>query len=261
MKIPLAPPPIPELIQALSPETLPGLIQLQELGPLANGHYLHWDELRHRTPPKGLNHKTWWLALRLARTANAHTLTFRDKQGVHFSYTLPQPLLKNLHEIDRGTGLLPVANKNLEESAVLRADQARYLMSGLIEEAITSSQLEGASTTRRVAESMLREGRKPRTLSERMISNNFAAMQRIQEICGATLKPEHVIELQRTLTEGTLEFPEDCGQLRRRDDIEVVAPTNERLVLHRPPPARELPERMDRLCPRMPKPSSVDALK
>ncbi|MDP1644347.1 MAG: hypothetical protein Q8K35_03935 [Thiobacillus sp.] len=131
----------------------------------------------------------------------------------------------------QGAGLVPGG----EDNAALRADQGRYLISSLIEEAITSSQLEGASTTRRVAEAMLREGRKPGTLSERMIFNNFEAMRRIRDICRDTLEPGHVIELQRVLTEGTLERPEDCGQLRTSDDIEIVAPNNDRLVLHRPP--------------------------
>lgn len=243
MKIPLSPPPLKELIQEANAETLPQLAQLR-LGPLATGRYLHWDDLRHRTPPKGLSHKTWWLALSLARSVSAHTLPFHDKQGKAFTYSLPEPLLKNLHEIDRSAGLVPGGDDN----AALRSDPGRYLFSSLIEEAITSSQLEGASTTRRVAEAMLREGRKPSTLSERMIFNNFEAMQRIRDICGNTLEPEHVIELQRVLTEGTLERPEDCGRLRSSDDIEIVAPNNDRLVLHRPPAHSKLPKRLKILC-------------
>ncbi|PKO60247.1 MAG: Fic family protein, partial [Betaproteobacteria bacterium HGW-Betaproteobacteria-17] len=243
MEIPLSPPPLKELIQEANAETLPQLAQLR-LGPLANGRYLHWDDLRHRTPPNGLSHKIWWLALSLARSVSAHTLPFHDKQGKAFTYSLPEPLLKNLHEIDRSAGLAPGGEGN----ATLRSDQGRYLFSSLIEEAITSSQLEGASTTRRVAEAMLREGRKPSTLSERMIFNNFEAMQRIREICGDTLEPGHVIELQRVLTEGTMERPEDCGRLRTSDDIEIVAPNNDRLVLHRPPHHSELPKRLKILC-------------
>lgn len=243
MIIPLSPPPLKDLIQEASADTLPQLAQLR-LGALAHGQYLHWDDLRHRTPPAGLNHKTWWLALSLARSVNAHTLPFHDKQGRRFIYTLPEPLLRNLHEIDRSAGLVPGG----EDNSALRSDQARYLFSSLIEEAITSSQLEGASTTRRVAEAMLREGRKPSSLSERMIFNNFEAMRQIREICGEALTPERVIELQRVLTQDTLEYPEDCGRLRIRDDIEVVAPNNERLVLHRPPHHGELPQRLQALC-------------
>lgn len=29
--------------------------------------YLHWDELRHRTPPDGLTTRQWWLVQKLAR--------------------------------------------------------------------------------------------------------------------------------------------------------------------------------------------------
>jgi Fic family protein len=36
--------------------------------------------------------------------------------------------------------------------------------------------------------------------------------------------------------------------LRTRDDIEVVAPNDEKLVLHRPPAARDLPERQQKIC-------------
>jgi len=243
MKIPRTPPDLPTLMRSVTAETLP-LIASRKFGPLAHGHYLHWDELRHRAPPPGLNHEVWWLALRMARSAAANTLPLLDKTGQPFSYTLPEPLLRNLHTIDRGAGLAP----GQDTPPALRTEQGRYLMSSLIDEAITSSQLEGASTTRRVAETMLREGRKPATLSERMIFNNFEAMRRIRDLCGETLTPERVIALQSVLTDGTLENPEDCGALRRTDDIEVVAPNDERCVLHRPPRASELPMRLQALC-------------
>jgi hypothetical protein len=56
-------------------------------------------------------------------------------------------------------------------------EQARhhYLISSLMEEAIRSSQLEGATTSRRVAKELLRTGRAPRDRSERMILNNYRA--------------------------------------------------------------------------------------
>ncbi len=242
MRIPLSPPPFDALLEGLEPETLMLFARL-ELGALAEGRYLHWDEIRHRTPPEGLNPEKWWLATKLARRANARPLPFLDKLGHPFSYTLPETLLKNLHDIDRGTGM--VLDSAPDED--VRTDQGRYLMASLIEESITSSQLEGASTTRRVAEAMLREGRKPVSVSERMILNNFEAMRRIREICGERLEPVHVVELQRVLTEKTLEHPEDCGRLRQRDDIQVIG-KGDGTVLHHPPKAAELETRLKRLC-------------
>ena len=60
----------------------------------------------------------------------------------------------------------------------LHWDQSdRYVIRSLMEEAITSSQLEGAATTHQVALDMLRTGRRPETRDERMIGNNFQAMK------------------------------------------------------------------------------------
>ena len=67
MKLPLAPPSLRELIAALPPETLPTLLEHAQPA-LADGHYLHWDELRHRTPPRHLNSEEWWLGIKMART-------------------------------------------------------------------------------------------------------------------------------------------------------------------------------------------------
>lgn len=52
----------------------------------------------------------------------------------------------------------------------------RYLVNSVIEEAITSSPLERAPTTHKVAKDMFREGRKPRDVSETVIANNDDAI-------------------------------------------------------------------------------------
>jgi len=64
----------------------------------------------------------------------------------------------------------------------LKTPPNNLLINALIEEAISSSQLEGAATTRKVAKEMLRQKREPKNRSERMIVNNYRAMQYINEI-------------------------------------------------------------------------------
>ena len=58
----------------------------------------------------------------------------------------------------------------------------QFIVNSLIQEAITSSQLEGASTTRAVAAKMIRAGRRPRDRSEQMILNNYLAMEAIRQL-------------------------------------------------------------------------------
>ena len=82
-----------------------------------------------------------------------------------------------LHEIDLGAG----GSIGMPEPIANPQTRSQYVMRSLFQEAVTSSQLEGAATTRAVAKEMLRTGRPPRTRGERMILNNYLTMQRIAE--------------------------------------------------------------------------------
>jgi Fic family protein len=134
------------------------------------------------------------------------------------------------------------------ESEMLRANRERYLVSSLMEEAIASSQLEGASTTRRVAKEMLRTQRAPRNLNERMILNNYRTISRIKELVKETMSIEFLCEIQRQVTELTLKDASASGRLRLpvEDDIAVVTADGE--VVHQPPSAASLTERLKIFC-------------
>lgn len=129
------------------------------------------------------------------------------------------------------------------------AAQQRYLVNSLIEEAVRSSQLEGANTTRRAAKDMIRSGRPPQDRSERMILNNFRALQFIRENTQAALSPTFILELHGVLTEGTLDNPESAGRLQRPDDQRVVV-WNEHMneIAHEPPPTEQLEGRLASMC-------------
>lgn len=205
--------------------------------------YLHWDELRHRPPPvPEISHEEWWLMLKLGRQNQARPLPFRDKTGQAFSYVLAEPILKTLRYIDRHAG----GTDALGNPSVDASERDRYLFNQLMQEAITSSQLEGASTTRRVAEEMLRSGRDPRDISERMIHNNFAALRHIRTITGAPLTQEAICAIHKIATQGTLHNMAEEGAFRLDDEVRVV--DDQGTLLHVPPKAAELAERMQSLC-------------
>ena len=150
---------------------------------------------------------------------------------------------KLLHEIDiHGGGELKasaqVANPNTRET---------YRINSLIEEAITSSQLEGAATTRKVAKEMLREKRAPRDRSERMIANNYYAMEHINETAKEDPTPNLILELQRMLTINTLDNENAVGNWRVTDDV-YVGDDRDATVIHVPPAHKEIPSRMENLC-------------
>ncbi len=245
MKLPLKPPRMEDpgaLAGRLGPEIFGRILTHAMKAPDA---YLHWDELRHREPPGGLDHETWWFSLKLGRLRGARPLPLHDRGGQPFFYTLPNQALAQLHAIDsQARGQIC-----LDEQVTGPETRDRYIVSSLMEEAITSSQLEGASTTRKVAVEMLRTGRKPRDQSERMIANNYAAMQFIRTLTDADLTPATVLELHRIVTLDTLEDPSAAGRLQRPGEKRVrIWDDRDGTLLHTPPSAEQLPERLEALC-------------
>ena len=251
MKLPVPPPALDQLVgrylSTLSrdPSRLEILTVLRP-GPAPEGKYRHWDTFRHTPMPDGWTPEDMWFAVKLARRALYRPLPFGDVDGRPFQYALPNAALEMLHLIDRDAAGAIRGDGTLAE-ATSPASRDTYLFKSLVEEAITSSQLEGASTTRRVAKAMLQEGRAPRDRSERMIYNNYQGMLFVRRILDQPLTPAAVIELQRILTEGTLDEPDAAGRLRRPDEPIVVSDETGQ-TLHVPPPADQLRARLVALC-------------
>lgn len=246
VKIPQNPPSFQELSKEIfskSPERLHEIFSARVPAD-PNGTYYHWDKLRHlKKPPGKLDHREWWFAVKSARQYLYQTLPHNAKEGTPFVFAEPNIARRLLHEIDiHGGGELKsnaqVANPNTRDT---------YLINSLIEEAITSSQLEGAATTRKVAKEMLRQKRAPRDRSERMIVNNYHAMEYINDIANEDLTPEVILELQRILTIGTLDNPDAVGKFRTTDDI-YVGDERDSTIIHVPPEAIELPARLKSIC-------------
>ncbi len=244
MHVPIKPPDYGSLIGRVDPTRFSKIITA-DLGSAAGaGEYLHWDKLIHLTPPADLSQEEWWLRLKVERRAARRLIPLVDVHRAPFSLTLPDLALELLHRVDQqASGRISMA-----DAVANPANRDRYVVSSLIEEAITSSQLEGASTTRRVAKEMLRSGRAPRDRSERMIANNYAAMQLVGNKRGTDLTPDMLFELQRLVTLGTLDNPSAAGRLQRPDEDRVKVFGREDQLLHVPPPAAELPSRLTAMC-------------
>ena len=189
--------------------------------------------LRYRKPPEGLSSEDWWLAIKLARLAARHVLPLEDKNGQSFAFTDSAYLNRMLHQVDRDAG----GRIELPDDLVSVGSRDRYLVNSLIEEAITSSQLEGAVTTRRVAKEMLRSRRRPRDTSEQMIFNNCRGMEFLRNHTDEDLSLPLLLELHRVLTEGTLK-PDEVGRIRHHSENMTVVDQRDGTIVHEPPSAR-----------------------
>jgi Fic family protein len=242
MKMPRKPPDFHDILTTMSdPEQVRRILGLGYDLP-ATGKYLHWDKLRHLTPPEGLSHEEWWAALKLRRLVQANPVPLADPQGRPFTYSTTDPIPEMLQKIDQGAG-----GSIRMPDQVTNETKDQYYVNSLIQEAITSSQLEGAATTRPVAKEMIRTGRPPRDKSEQMILNNYHTMQRIGSLKDTPLSTDLVFELHRIITEKTLERDSATGRFRLADEHIVVGDMYGE-VFHRPPPAERLKERMELMC-------------
>lgn len=248
MKIPPAPPDYADLLRDLSKKGPNRLLEVFRagIGPETNGQYLHWDKLRHRPLPESLSHEEWWFATKQARLAIRKVLRLKDPDGNSFNLALTQGLQRKLHQMDRDAGGAIQVGASM--AAITSGDNRdRYIIRSLFEEAITSSQLEGASTTTSEAKRMLRSGRKPRDRSEQMILNNYRAMSFVRENRDRQLSLEFILELQAMLTENAMDDPGASGRWRSADEDVFVVNNRDGAELYRPPPAELIPERMKRL--------------
>ena len=126
-------------------------------------------------------------------------------------------------------------------------NKEQYLISSLMEEAISSSQMEGAATTRKVAKEMLRKSLSPQDKSQQMIFNNYQTIRFITQNIHTPLSSELLQQIHVLMTEKTLENPADAGAYRTNDEVVVEdAITHE--VVHTPPSYKDIPSFIEDLC-------------
>lgn len=243
MRIPEQAPSLSELLGVLSatPGRLAQVVQHQNATD-TKGRYLHWQELRHKAPPGDLSSLEWWFATKLARNASRHPVPVSDLEGGSFSYAIVDPIQTALQRVDASAG-----GRVEFPTAASSQMRERYLVASLIEEAITSSQLEGAATTRKIAKELLRSGRQARTVDEQMIVNNYAAMRFVRESVQVPCTVELIIEIHCIISHRTLEQARDEGRLRSGDE-RIYVQDSDQSVLHEAPVGRQVLTRLKELC-------------
>jgi Fic family protein len=219
--------------------------EIRELIARSNNEGWNWEDSSYRARLAGLTARQLWLLIKMSRTTDRRAVALTDKAGRPFTYRLPPAAHRVLHLIDTnlgGTIGAAIPQLNTED------EQKRYLLTALREEAIASSQIEGAAVTREVAKEMLRTARKPRTKDERMILNNYQTILMLNRQRKQALTTELLCEVQRSLTDGTFDEPEAVGRFRTADENILVWDDEDGEPLHVPPVADELAERIQKLC-------------
>ena len=201
------------------------------------GRYLYWDKFKYRVDKGDDVHKAWWTT-KFVRFSKSKPLDYYDKENNIFLFCIPDTLQAKLYKISHLSSQGIVPNNSIKK---------HYLISSLLmEEAISSSQLEGASTTRRVAKDMLTNNRTPKNDDEAMILNNYLLMREIKRLKEEDLTIDMILDLHKIATYGNHENGNIAGAFRQSNDI--VISDGEDNILHQPPSFELIQERLQNVC-------------
>ncbi|MBD2175967.1 Fic family protein [Pseudanabaena sp. FACHB-1998] len=208
------------------------------------GRYFHWDEFKWRVE-QGDNEIAAWVATKIARQARTNYLhLLQAEKNVCFSYCIPDSLFAQLHSIDKMIG----GGQQISDSNFVSSDDKHhyFVKSLMLEEAITSSQLEGASTTREVAQEMLKKSLAPTDKSQQMIFNNYQLMKKVIERKNEELSIEFILELHKIATYKAIDNEAISGSLRQENNIIVSDLYGENTFY--PPDYKTIQSRLVNLC-------------
>lgn len=203
-----------------------------------NEEYLYWDKIKYQKTEPPIRPETLWALTKLSRLVHEKIIKIGEYT---FKFNTTDRIQKNLHAFDLNLG------GNLGSQGLIpEEDKKRYLISSIMEEAIASSQIEGAVTTRKHAKDMLRKESKPKNKSEQMIVNNFTTIKHIVNIKNEPLTKERLFEIHRLITHHTLEDSNDEGKYRKSNEVDVIDAIDGEIV-YSPPDFKQLPTLMNEL--------------
>jgi Fic family protein len=208
--------------------------------------YLPWSEFRNKSWADDAKKEQIWHFTKFYRRFQNRPVSMKDKDGNNYTFN-PQRHAEFLHEMDLEFGGNMLGITDLNES-----NKRQIIRRNLIEESIASSKLEGANTSREAARKMLNEGRSPRDGGERMIVNNHAAMQKIEEVYkNQPLSFDMIFELHRIVTNGTFKDAVHEGKLRETLNEQgkrlVIAPWDETTAAYITPDKEFVEEQLPNL--------------
>lgn len=202
--------------------------------------YIHWDDLRRRDLP--FKNELFWLLLKTIRNSDATKINIGEEV---FRFVALEKFQRKLHQIDKES---PAPIDSLIGQTPSESSKRQYLANSIMEEAIASSQLEGAATTRQVAKKFLREGKAPANRSERMILNNYVTIEGLKELKDFPLSLELIAKIHQMITQGTMEKSEDETLFRMSNDIVVQDKIDYKKIYHIPPDFVKIPVMLESLC-------------
>ncbi|MDH3324822.1 MAG: Fic family protein [Candidatus Peregrinibacteria bacterium] len=207
--------------------------------------YLYWDKIVYKEPsPKGVPKDALWMIVKVFRESKKLKTIIKDSNNNFFNWSKLDYFEEFFHELDMNTG----GEIFVEKSGVDKANKQKLITRGIMEEAIASSQLEGAATSRQAAKKMLREGRKPINSSEQMIVNSYNSMKAIEEnYKDREMSMDLILELHSLITKDTLDSQKEKPRMRKSNESVCVSDSSNGVIYHEGPDIKFVKKELQKL--------------
>lgn len=190
-----------------------------------------------------------WKEIEKRRKAMSIEIPIRDASDNKLRYVHTMEIDDNIKAI------MSLAKEDVADmiSSEIKSD---VLMDSLIDEAFSSSVIEGAYSTRKRAGEMIKNNLNPQNKSEKMIFNNYKALVYTIENIESEFSHSFIYKIWQILTEGTID-EDDMTKLYRTDKV-FVERNNE--VIYEGPDFKLVYEMMDNLVEFMNKTSIMNPI-
>ena len=171
-----------------------------------------------------------------------NTTPVKSSSWEYFRMNIPPFVQKLLFDLDR---------KWIETQSDINFTQSEknyFSQEWILEEAISSSQIEWAQTTANVAKEIIMRNGQPKNKHEIMVVNNYQAMLFItNEINNVALSKDVLLDIQNIVTKNTLDDEWKSWRFRTDDDNIVVMNAVSWEIYHIPPKEAEMLKELDDL--------------
>ena len=190
--------------------------------------YLPRQEIIHRLPVS-VSIQQFWPELEQERRKRSQELPLLDQDGKPFWFVLTSSIEKQCDAI---------AELARRDIAFTGPEFDALFQDAVVDEAVYSSVIEGAFTSREQAADFIRQNKQPRNKSEQMVKNNYDALTYVLEHLEDEISEETILQIAQIVTRSAAEV----HVTGYRDGAVYV--TGREGVVYTPPQADAVPEMM-----------------
>lgn len=202
-----------------------------------NKKYLGKKDLKYRIK-QNQNLDEVWNNLMESRKASSIEIPLKDQEGRNFWINITDDIkqsIESISDIARNDifSYIPVDVRN------------SVILDSMIDEAYNSSVIEGAFSTKKRTEELIKTNAEAKDISEQMILNNYRALRYAVDNSDKDLNEDFILNLYRILTENTLK--EDDIVEKYRNDFVGVWDQLSNIYVYKAPQHEQVQNLMDDL--------------